>query len=86
MADEAWLREYLTYFSEHLKVPPCLRDGTNRRAICWFKEGSTMIDRVWTLKAFMEAQDVFIDVLTTRKPGSVIYQDEHQIVATPLWR
>jgi len=63
MADEAWLREYLSYFNEHLKVPSCLRDSGNRRAISWFKEGSKMIGKVWALKAFMEEQDVFIDVL-----------------------
>lgn len=84
MADEAWLREYLSYFNEHLKVPACLREWENRRALSWFKEGSKMIDRVWVLKVFMEEQDVFIDVITTRTPGSVIYEDGHQIVAKPL--
>ena len=84
MADEAWLREYLSYFNEHLKVPACLREWENRRALSWFKEGSKMIDKVWALKAFMEEQDVFIDVIITRMPGSVIYEDGHQIVAKPL--
>jgi hypothetical protein len=40
MADEAWLREYLSYLNEHLKVPSCFRDPNNRRAISWFKEGA----------------------------------------------
>jgi len=40
-----------------------------------------MIDRVWSLKAFMEEQDVFIDVITTRTPGIIIYEDGHQVVA-----
>ncbi len=85
MADEAWLRGYLHYFNEHLKVPACLQEWENRRAISWFKEGSKMIDRVWNLKVFLEEQDVFIDVLTTRDPGAIIYEDGHQIVAKP-WR
>ena len=42
-----------------------------------------MIDRVWTLKAFLEELDVFIDVITTRDPGIVVYEDGHQIVAKP---
>ena len=81
--DEAWLRDYLSYFNQHLKIPTCLNDPEHRRAISWFKEGSKMIDRVWSLKFFMEEQDVFIDVLTTRDPGIVVYEDGHQIVAKP---
>ena len=81
--DEQWLRDYLVYFNEHLKIPTCLKEPEHRRAICWFKEGSSMIDRVWNLKSFMEEQDVFIDVLSTRSPGIIVYEDGHQIVARP---
>lgn len=84
MADEKWLREYLDYFNQHLKVPACLKNPKNRRAISWFKEGSSMIDRVWNLKTFLEEQDIFIDVISTRSTGSVIYEDGHQVVAIPL--
>jgi hypothetical protein len=82
--DETWLRGQLSYFNEHLNVPPCLKDLENRRAISWFKEGSKMIDRVWDLKAFMEEQDIFIDVISTREPGTILYEDGHQVVARPL--
>lgn len=81
--EEAWVRKLLAYFNLHLKVPSCLNEPENRRAISWFKEGSSMIDRVWSLKAFLEEQDIFIDVLTTRDPGIVIYEDGHQVVAKP---
>lgn len=84
MADEALLRDYLSYFNEHLKIPKCLKEAEQRRAISWFKEGSKMIDRVWTLKAFMEELDVSIDVITTRDPGTVVYEDGHQVVARPM--
>jgi hypothetical protein len=84
VADEKWLRDYLSYFNEHLKIPACLKSSEHRRAISWFKEGSKMIDRVWTLKAFLEEQDIFIDVITTRDPGTVVYEDGHQVVARPM--
>lgn len=83
VADEKWLREYLSYFNQHLKIPACYKDPEQRRGISWFKERSKMIDRAWTLKAFMEEQDVFIDVITTRDPGIIIYEDGHQVVAKP---
>ena len=83
VAEEEWLRDHLSYFNEHLKVPSCLKDPEHRRAISWFKEGSRMIDRVWILKAFLEEQNIFIDVITTRDPGIVVYEDGHQVVAKP---
>jgi hypothetical protein len=43
-----------------------------------------MIDRVWSLKAFMEEHGFFIDVVSTRLPGTIICEDGHQIVARPL--
>jgi hypothetical protein len=86
MADEKWLREMLSYFNEHLKIPPCLKDPANRRALSWFREGSKMIQRVWDVKALMEEYDIFIDVLSSRDPGNIIYSDGHQVVAMPLRR
>ena len=86
ISDEKWLREYLNFFNEHLNVPACLKDPKNRKAISWFKEDSDMIDRVWNLKAFLEEQDIFIDVISTRSPGCIVYQDVHQVVAEPLRR
>lgn len=83
VADEAWLRERLAYFNKHLRVPSCLKDPANRRALSWFCEGSKMIRRVWDVKALMEEYDTFIDVVSTRDPGIILYEDEHQVVAFP---
>ena len=84
--EEAWLRKYLDYFNQHLKVPACLSEPENRRAISWFKEGSGMIDRVWNLKSFLEEHDLFIDVLSSRDPGFIVYEDGHQVVVRPYRR
>ncbi len=84
--EEGWLRDYLLYFNQNLAIPECLEELKNKRAISWFKEGSQMIDRVWNLKVFLEEQGIFIDVITTTKPGFVIYEDDDQIVAQPSKR
>lgn len=81
--DELWLREHLDYYNKHLKVPPCLKEWKHRRALSWFRSGSKMIPLVWELVAFMEDYDVFIDVISTRDPGNIIYEDGHQVVAKP---
>lgn len=83
MPDEQWLREHLDYYNTHLKVPQCLADVKNRRALSWFRSGSKMISRVWDLAAFMDSYDIHIEAISTRSPGTVIYEDGHQIVAIP---
>jgi hypothetical protein len=83
VADETWLRTHLGYFNMHLKIPPCLKDPANRRALSWFRSGSKMIDRVWDLKALMEEYDIFIEVVSSLNPGRIVYQDGHQVVAIP---
>jgi hypothetical protein len=35
------------------------------------------------LKLALEACGVYVDILTTRDPGHIIWQDTHQLVAEP---
>ena len=64
---ESWLRDHLEYYNEHLKVPTCLEEWKNRRALSWFLSGSEMINLVWELVAFMEENDIFIDIDSEEK-------------------
>ncbi len=86
MTDEQWLREQLVYFNMHLKIPACLSEPENRRALSWFRGGSKMISRCWDLVPFLEEYDIFIDVLNAKDPGIIIYEDGHQVVAKPRRR
>jgi hypothetical protein len=38
------------------------------------------------LKVALESCGIHVDVLTTRDPGLIVWQDEHQIVAEPRGR
>ena len=77
MKDEKSLRNHLDYYNTHLKVPACLNDYENRRALSWFKSGSQMITKVWDLAAFMDSYDILIETITSTLPGTIIYEDEH---------
>lgn len=83
MEGEAWLRGHLDFYNTHLKVPSCLKEWKNRRALSWFKPTSKFIAYAWELAAFMEESDIFIDVIKTNSPGTVVYEDGNQIVAIP---
>ncbi len=82
--EEEWLRSCLAWFKMHLKVPRCLRDPANRRAISWFKgDNRNAISRIWDLVAFLKDYGIFIDIVRTRDPGIIIYEDGYQVVAKP---
>ena len=82
--EEVWLRNCLAWFKMHLKVPRSLRDPANRRAISWFKgDNRNAIARVWDLVAFLKEYGIFIDIVRTRDPGIIVYEDGYQVVAKP---
>jgi len=82
--EEEWLRSCLAWFKMHLKVPAALQDPANRRAISWFKgDNRNAISRIWDLVAFLEDYGIFIDIVRTRDPGIIIYEDGYQVVAKP---
>ncbi|MEH6697548.1 MAG: hypothetical protein V7672_02505 [Brevundimonas sp.] len=83
------------WFTTHLARPDFFVSGgdryRNRRAkaanqsgLSWFKPGAAEhIRRMHRLKAALEACGIHVDILTTRDPGRIIWQDAHQIVAEP---
>lgn len=78
------LRAQLIWFNTQMKVPPCLKEPKNRRALSWFKEEAIEpIRRMWALKSILDQHDVHVEVLKTDNPGRVIYEDGWQVVAMP---
>jgi hypothetical protein len=84
----AMVEDLNDWFSEHLAVPTRFERGSWRRsgqpALSWFKpEAVEHIRRMHELKTALEECGVHIEVLSTRTPGVVLYQDEHQLTAEP---
>lgn len=70
----------------HLNSPKELEDRKNFRAICWFKATAREpMQRIWAIKPYLESYGYWIDVVTTRDPGQIIYEDGWQVAAKP-WR
>lgn len=88
-AEEARLKDLFRWFGDHLLEPDRLARSRNTRAkqvaICWFKESAAEhIRRMRELVAMLEAHGVAVEVLTTDRPGYVVYEDDHQIAAKPF--
>jgi len=78
------LRKLLAWFTDHLPVPKVLKASEHRRAISWFKPSANeAIRRMWELKILLESHGYHVNVLRTTEPGSILYEDEWQVVAKP---
>lgn len=78
------LRLMLSWFNEHLFVPSLLNDHEHRRAISWFRENAhEPIQKMWSLKRLLETHGVHTEILRTREPGTIVYEDKYQVIAKP---
>lgn len=79
-----WLAEPITFASgrERFRYGDYVQDG--QTGLSWFKPTATEhIARMHRLKTALEACGVHVEVLTTRDPGKVVWEDGHQVVAEP---
>lgn len=77
------------WFREHLAVPDrfSVSSKPNRKAqaISWFRDSSSeQIARMREYQALLESYDIPVQMLREKRPGYVVYEDEHQIVAYPF--
>ncbi len=82
------LADALCWFNEELARPERLakarRPHAKPVALSWFKrEAELHILKMLKLVYLLEAHHCKVHVLTTDRPGYVVYEDAHQIVAEP---
>lgn len=87
--DEARLDLIRDWFSINLRVPDRFslspRPHRREQAISWFKDTSQdCIARMRDYASVLDHYDVLTDMIRTSRPGFVVYEDEHQVVAYPF--
>ena len=83
-AEHEDLRLLLCWFNENVPVPGVLAKTGHRRALSWFKPSAKeAIQKMWILKHLLAYHGFHINVLHTKAPGSILYQDALQVVAKP---
>ena len=81
--DRERLTSLLQWFETHLSVPTTL----TRAQLCWFKASAREhLARAREIQHVLDANGVFIEMLATRRPGYVLYEDEFQVAAHPFVR
>lgn len=87
--EEHLQKEIYQWFGKNLKVPRAQSAGSGYhakpRAISWFKTCATEhIEKMRQYAQILESHDVQVTQVTTERPGSIVYEDEHQIAAIPF--
>jgi hypothetical protein len=86
------IREELVWFSSNLTTPPRFNrtksKGHYRRetaGLSWFKPtANDHIDHARRLSLLVAQGGYEVRLLKTRRPGFIVYEDDHQIVAEPF--
>lgn len=91
-ADEGLLRDLMTWFGSNMRMPDRFNrtksKGHYRRAakgLSWFKDTATdHIARMRQIAEILERHGIHTETVHTDRPGYIVYEDEHQIVAEPF--
>jgi hypothetical protein len=89
--EEQWLEATFDWFQENLPCPPFssrLRSGEwTREAVSWFRDDAgEPLRKIWDLVALLEENGVPVRLVTTERPGKIVYRDRYQVVAeTQRW-
>jgi len=77
------------WFSKHLAKPnrfaKSRRPHAKKVALSWYKASAIEhIRKMHEIAALLDAHGMPIEIVRTGRPGYIVYEDEHQIVAEPF--
>jgi hypothetical protein len=87
--DHEELCALLNWFEENLKIPSRFTKSRYPRAketaVSWVRaDAKDHVGQLRRLAALVRLSGMVVDELRTVRPGYIVYQDEHQIVALPF--
>jgi hypothetical protein len=81
-----FLDETLEWFNEHMRCPPFKEKlktkAWSTEAVAWYHDHATRhIEKMWNFVSILKRHGEPVRMVKTKRPGKVIYSDQHQIVA-----
>ena len=88
-SDRERLEALSSWFNRHLEKPTRLsvssRPHRKAQAISWFKGAATLhVSKMRDFQTILERYGVAIEVITTTRPGYIVYEDKFQVAAYPF--
>jgi hypothetical protein len=78
--DAAELAALLGWFDRELKP----HAPAERRAVFWFRADAVEhVRRIWGVVRFLQRHGQVVRMWTTRRPGRIVFRDDHQVAAVP---
>lgn len=83
------LKDLLEWFSKNLQTPTKFRRSRYPRGedkgIAWFKSSAKVhLAKIYEMIHILEANNLYVKTIKSTRPGYIVYEDEHQIVAEPF--
>lgn len=77
------------WFNQHLKKPDRFarsqRKNAAPKAISWYKSRATdYVSRMHAMCRILNEHGVSTEMITSARPGYIVFEDEHQIAAVPF--
>ena len=77
------LCETLRWCGKYLHSPRLRK----RKAIFWFRsDAGRTVNRLWKVVNILRRHGIFVRMMLTSDPGSIVYKDRHQVAAVPMGR
>lgn len=88
-SEHVQLDQLLRWFGDNLAEPTRLtvsrNPGADSTAISWIRASAhDHVKRLRSLAALVEFSGIPVVELKTRRPGYIVFEDEHQVVALPF--
>jgi hypothetical protein len=89
----AGIEEILAWYRSNLAIPSKFSRSSSKGyfrrkttpGLSWFKPTATLhLEKARELKGLLESNGYTIEILKTTRPGYILYEDDHQIVAQPF--
>ncbi len=83
------LQSLRKWFSDHLEAPNRFarsrRKNPAPKSISWFKSTATdYVSRMHSICRILNEHGVQTEMITSARPGYIVFEDEHQIAAVPF--
>jgi hypothetical protein len=83
------LKELRAWFNLNLAAPDKFSNAKNKNpssiSLSWFKDSSKEhVKKIYEIREVLYKYGVVVDVVTTKNPGNIIYEDDHQVSAIPF--
>jgi len=83
------LTALMKWFSRYLAKPDRFSNSSNKNpaaiSLSWFKDtAKTDIQKIFELKEILLKYEIVIEIVTSKNPGYIVYEDKHQVSAIPF--